>query len=128
MAQSLKLRKKIVFAYEAGFGSYQRIADIFQVGVCSVKRFVQKSRKNQSLECLLYKGGRKPGVADDELPFIEQMILNKPEITIAQIQAKFQEIRGRKISKQMVETALRKMNLTKKKKALWQLSKKRNAL
>ena len=124
MAISLELRKKIVVAYEKGLGSYQKLADIFGVGICTVRRCVEKSKKNEPLECLLYKGGRKPGISDEELPFVAQLVEKKPEITMAQIQTSFKEIKSKEVSKQMVETALRKMDLTKKKKALWHLNRK----
>ena len=126
MAISLELRTKIVEAYKNGYGSLQKIADIFGVGICTVRRCVDKARKKETLECVSYLGGRKPGVSDEELPIIEAIVKEKPESTVAQIQVSFELIQKKPLSKKMVDTALRKLNLTKKKKALWHPNRSRS--
>jgi transposase len=127
MVLSIELRKKIIQAYNNKYGSYQAISDIFDVGICSVRRMVAKDKKKESL-IPVRPPGRPPKISDDELPFIEKLLTDRSDLTILKICTEFKSQKNKVVSGKMVETALRKLNFTRKKSLLWQQSKKHPAL
>ena len=55
----VKLRKRVVAAYESGKGSYPEIAELFGVGEATVRRWVQMKRKLGTLEPKAAGGGQR---------------------------------------------------------------------
>ncbi len=127
MVLSIELRKKIIQAYNNKQGSYQAISEIFSVGICSVRRMVEKDKKKKSL-IPIRPPGRPPKISDDELPFVEKLLNDNSDLTIPKICAEFKSQKGKAVSVKMVETALRKLHFTRKKSLLWQQNKKHRAL
>jgi transposase len=127
MVLSIELRKKIIQAYNNKHGSYQAISEIFDVGICSVRRMVAKDKKKESL-VPIRPPGRPPKISNEELPFIEKLLTDKSDLTILKICAEFKSQKNKVISVKMVMTALRKLHFTRKKSLLWQQSKKHPVL
>ncbi len=127
MVLSIELRKKIVRAYNNSHGSYKTLSKIFDVGICSVRRLVEKDKRKESL-IPIRPPGRRPKISNEELPFVEKLLTDNSDLTILKICDEFKYQKNKVVSVKMVETALRKLNFTRKKSLLWQQNKKHLAL
>lgn len=114
MALSIDLRERVTASYEAGNGSYEQIADDFGVAVCSVRRWVSLLRKTGSLQKRSAPGAA-PRIPDSQIPQLEQLVAEKPDRTLNELCAIWQEKFGVSISKSAMDRALSRANLTFKK-------------
>ncbi|MEY3011903.1 MAG: Transposase, partial [Pseudomonadota bacterium] len=59
-ALSQDLRKRVVDAYDNGEGSYVQLAERFDIGVATVKRWMWRRRDTGGLQPLFSNNGNKP--------------------------------------------------------------------
>jgi transposase len=82
---SLDLRSRIVEAYQAGAGGYRKLAERFEVSVCSVRRFVALNRNKGSLEPIPHTAGPPKKIRDCDLPDLKALLAEKPDRTAAEL-------------------------------------------
>ena len=115
MAYSLDLRQKIVDAYTNSSLGYLRISKIFGVGICSVRRFIAKDKAGDLKA--KHPPGRPANIENEELIFLKEILAKKNDLTILEICGVFKEKKNKIVTSRMLETALCKINFTRKKKA-----------
>ena len=113
---SLDLRKRIVESYLAGEGSIRDIAKRFLVSPTTVHQYLKLYRQKESL--LPKKGvvGRKPVVAGEQLQLVETLLQNKSDMTLTELCTAFERKTGLKVSSASMWRAIRKIDLTYKKR------------
>jgi transposase len=62
-----ELRERVVEAYESGVGPYPVVAELFQLGEATVKRWVWQYRREGHVEPEKKGGGRESTICLDEL-------------------------------------------------------------
>jgi transposase len=88
----IELRRRVVAAYEAGVGSYPEVAERFDVGEASVKRWVRLKRKLGNLVARPKGGGRRSLIG---LKDIETALATRPDATALELTAEINRVRHR---------------------------------
>ncbi len=115
---SKDLREKIVNAYQKGLGSMHKVAKIFEVSTCSVKKYVSLFKRN--IELTPGKStGRTPALGKPELQILHEMVIKKPDKTLAEYCQLFHNETDILIGKSIMDRAFKKLNITRKKKSYY---------
>jgi transposase len=112
---SIDLRKRIVAAYEAGEGSYQTLAEQFQVGINSVVRYVTRWRSTGDLRPKPHGGGprRKIDVAGERI--VRALVASQPDATLVELCGRFAAATGITVSDTTMSDTLIEIGLARKK-------------
>ena len=86
---SIDLRQRIVEAYLTGGSSKQQIANRFSVSVSVVKKLISQWHKLGTIEPQYQTVGRKPAFSQEQLQELNQLVENRCDITLAEIQEYF---------------------------------------
>ena len=116
MALSIDIRNRIITAYEAGEGGYQKIANRFKVGICSVRRLVALRRETGGVEARRHGGGTEPKIPNDKLPDLISLVQEKPDRTAEELRLEWQKKYGTKLGRSSMVRALRRAKLSLKKR------------
>ena len=83
---SMGLCQKIVSAYESGNGTFDELADTFEVGRRTVARFVGLARAGESL-WPKSRGGGRPAAALSAaaLALLGERVADRPDATLAEL-------------------------------------------
>ena len=113
-AYSLDLRIRIAQEYE-NFGNAERIAEMFQVGVASVYKFVKLYREG-NLAPKSTNPNRLPLILDEQLNNLRDLVEEMSNRTLAQYCKLWEERKGIKVSVPVMHRAMvrAKITLTKR--------------
>lgn len=115
-AHPIELRIRVVAAYESGIGSYPEVADQFDVGEASVKRWVRLKRRDGDLTPTAKAGGRTSRIM---LADIEAALATVRDATAGELTAEFNRARRRRdhVHVSSIKRALRRHGYVVKKNA-----------
>jgi len=113
-AYSTDLRQRIVSAVERQDGSIRQIARRFQVDPSFITKLMKRFRQTGSLEPKPHGGGRSPAFDQDDLERLRQRVAERPDATLQELR----QFMGMKGSLAAIGRALRKLDITRKKKSL----------
>lgn len=113
-AYSTDLRQRIVSAVERHDGSIRQIARRFQVDPSFITKLMKRFRQTGSLEPKPHGGGRSPAFDQDDLERLRQRVAERPDATLQELR----QFLGMKGSLAAIGRALRKLDITRKKKSL----------
>lgn len=111
---SIDLRRRVVEAVFAG-ASVREAAERFGVSVASAVKWSQRARATGSPAPKPMGGKRHDRLADERI-WILARIVDKPDLTISELVAELQAVRGIRVARDTVWRLLRRENLTFKKK------------
>jgi len=115
-AHPIELRIRVVAAYESGVGSYPEVADQFDVGEASVKRWVRLQRLDGDVAPTAKAGGRfsRIGLSD-----LETALATIRDATAGELTAEFNRSRRRRdqVHVSSIKRALRRHGYVVKKSA-----------
>jgi len=80
---SLDFRRKVVTAYELGFGSIRQLADQFMISPATVHSYIFRHRETQDITPK-NPGPNRPGKLEPHRDFIVQMVKDYPDWTVRQ--------------------------------------------
>ena len=115
-ALSQDLRVRIVARFDAGF-SYEDVAEQFDVGINSVRRYVALERETGSLEPRPHAGGARKVLNDAERALLARCVEKWPDRTLKELTRLFNRASGHPVSVPTVGRELRGMGYTRKKNA-----------
>ena len=98
-----------------------KVAEIFNVSRRTVYTYVEKARKGESLEVRTSERGRKAKLTEQDKEAIKNCILEKPDITIHEINEKLQL----PVSDEQVRRTVNKMGFRRKKKSMHAIERER---
>ncbi len=87
---SLDLRERIVTAYDNEQGSRDEIARRFRVSLGMVKKLIQQRRHKGDIAPQHHRSGRKPMLLDEHRQRLNQLVNQKPDITLQEMKAALQ--------------------------------------
>jgi len=93
-------------------GGYQKIADRFKVGICSVRRLVALKRETGSVTAKPHGGGVKPKIPNERLPDLISLVREKPDRTAEELRSEWQKRYGAKLGRSSVVRALKRSKLS----------------
>jgi transposase len=82
---SMDLRKRVVEACDARWGTRQQVADRFGVSCSWVKRLLQRRRQLGHYGPLTTKPGRKPIFVGSLAQQLEKLVLEQPDVTLEEL-------------------------------------------
>jgi transposase len=84
-AYSMDLRQKIVSAYESGDGTFDEIAETFEVGRRTVARLIGLARSGESLWPKPHGGGYPASLDGDALALLRERVARRPDVTLSEL-------------------------------------------
>ena len=112
---SKDLRERIVNAYEQKEGGYKKLAKIFKVGVCSVRRFVALKKATNSISPKPHASGPQPKITNAQTSLLKMIIAEKPDRTLPEITVEWNKRNGTNVHRSSVSRALLRAGITLKK-------------
>ena len=112
-AYSSDLRERIVRAVDQG-RSQREAARVFEVGVSSVKRYLQQRAQTGSLACRPIPGGQRRLGPEQEVVLLTR-VTQAPEATLAEHCAWWEAEQGQHVSGATMWRAIRRLGWTRKK-------------
>lgn len=109
------LRERIVNAYEQKEGGYKKLAKIFKVGVCSVRRFVELKRTTNSISPKPHCSGPPPKITREQTPLLKMIIAEKPDRTLPEIAIEWNKRNGTDVHRSSISRAILRAGITLKK-------------
>src|SRR5215207_7755541 len=126
-AYSMDLRRKIVSAYESGHGTFDELADTFEVGRRTVARFVGLARPGGSLWPKPHGGGRPVRLSGDALTLLGEKVASRPDATLAELSDYLRAHAGATAHPPTLCRALRRLGLPRKKRPGGRRARRRGA-
>jgi transposase len=84
--RSKDLRIRVVEAHHAGKGSYQEIAELFNVGEASVSRWLRLAREKKDVrEPCSPGGGFPPRISPEEHAKLSALVAENPDRTVDEL-------------------------------------------
>ena len=94
---SVDLRQRVVCAVTGGM-SQEKTAEVFQVGIATVVRWMGLFRKTGSVEPKTQGGDRRSHVIESYADVLLDTVAQAPDITLVEIQKKMEEETGKHLS------------------------------
>lgn len=117
-AYSTDLRRKVVSAYEQGEGTLDEIAAIFDIGRCSVARYLRLHHAGESLQPKPRSGGVAFSLSEKHLTVLQARIAEKNDSTLAELVAHLADKETVTVHPSTVCRALQRLGLPRKKRVL----------
>ena len=114
-AYSIDLRRKIVGSYDRGDKTQGAVAQSFGVSVSFVEKLLRRRRITGDITPLPHGGGVKPLLDEDALELLKALVKEQPDATLAEVCDEVWEQRGIRVSTPTMCTALKKLDLGRKK-------------
>ncbi len=118
MKLSQDLRRRIVEAHENGEGGVKRLAKRFSVAISTVKKLFRLKKETGDIKPVEYVPGPAPKILDSDLPKLQELVKEKPDMTTKDIREQWKIHTGVNVSHSTMIRALQRANLTFKKKRL----------
>ena len=116
-ALSRDLRQRVVLAYDNGEGSYAELAERFQIGIATVKRWMWRRRDTGDIGTLFANNGPKPVFTTPEnLELLRQVLEHEPDLTYEELAAAWSGATGLQIGRSTTVAGVRKLGFSLKKK------------
>jgi transposase len=117
-AYSVDLRERVVTAINLAGMTDDEAAELFQIGEATVHRWKRLKRETGSLVPKPPRGGgMPPRVAPEQHELVRTMVREEPDLTVFELAAEFHRRTGRSISPAAMGRTLRKLGITRKKRA-----------
>lgn len=115
-AISMDLRKRIVAAHRRGAGTYDQLAERFDVGRATVSRLLRRARERRDIGRDPPGGGNPPRIARDEYPALAALVREMESATRRELADAWKERFGVSISEAAMGRTLRAAGFTRKKR------------
>lgn len=120
---SIDLRKRAVAEYRKGGMTYADVAEQFSVGEATVNRWLRLERETGDL-APRSRPGRRHKMDEAGLAVLHQLVLKRPDATLAELCSQYYEHSGVRVCITTVFRALERLNVTRKKKSSRPLSRR----
>ena len=111
----VELRQRAVQTYLETDLTQEEVAELFRVGVASVRRWFWRHRDAGHVEPFQMGGERRSKLSEDDEAFVVQVVEMRPDITIAEITEVVCLVREVDISDSCIVRALKRLGFSRKK-------------
>ncbi len=116
---SLDLRIKIINAYKNKEGTQEEIAEMFSVGLATVRRYWRKYQRDGDLKLTVHRHGPLPELSGEKLTRVKQLVLQHADSTLDELCKFYNKNRKVKVGRSMMWRACKKLGFKVKKKSLY---------
>lgn len=117
------LRERIVEAYENRKGSYRGLAAVFMVSLSFIQDIIKLYRQTGSVSPKPHGGGVPPKISGNGLETVRKLCGETPDATLMELCGQFYDRTGVQVSQSVMHNALKKLDLTRKKKLSGRLNR-----
>ncbi len=110
------LRQKIVEAYENGEGSFRKVAKRFSVSLHFMWMLWARYKETGSVEPKPHGNGRTAKIDEEGLVILRKLVQQHNDATLAELRDQFTHKTSIHVSSSAISRALKKLNITHKKK------------
>lgn len=114
---SMDLRERVVATYKSGGRSMQEVADLFDIGVATVNRWLRWDRERGSPAPLPHGGGVPLKIGPAEWALVEAELRARPDVTMLELTWFLEEQTGLVVSRSTMQRTVRLKGWTRKKSA-----------
>ena len=127
MAYSPDFRKKVIEKYQSLGGkiSYQKLSDNFGVSYCFVRTLILRWKKTGNTKKKPHGGGNPGKINQIKQFWLKDLITCYPDITLEELSERYKKQFFSSISTTSLYRALKKLKISRKKKASMILLKRR---
>jgi len=122
-AYSGDLRKKVLTAYQNGKGSMRQLTEKSDVSLTSVSGPVKNFRQNGHIRPKPHGGGKTPAADKQGCEFLTGLIERQTDLTLKELCEHYGQKSGKKVSKSAPDRTLKKSDITRRKKELYDTGK-----
>ncbi len=115
-AYSIDLRKKILSAWLNQEGSQRELAKRFKVSLSFIRDFLRRYRETGEIKPKPQGGDRRSKISGNEQKLLENLVTEKNDIYLREIQSELKQRAGIDISKPSLCRTLQRLKLRRKKK------------
>ena len=113
---STDLRKRAVAEYLRGGMTYADVAEQFSIGVATINRWIRLHRETGDITPRPRGGGARPKLDEACFTLLSQLVSQQPDSTLAELRSALAERRGVQVTLTTVHKALKRLDLTRKKR------------
>lgn len=113
---STDLRERVLNACQQGKLTKPEIATQFQVALSTLYNWITHQRTHGTLTPQPYRHGPKPEFTEQTLPLLAELHQKRPDATLAELVADYQQHTGKKVSQATLWHGLNRLKLTRKKR------------
>ena len=118
MPHPKEIRSRAVDAYLAGAGSYEFVANLFQIGSASLKRWVRRKRETGDI-ATQYCGGVAHRIDAKGLAFLKRALDKKSDLTLGELRDVYNRRWKHPVSVSTIGRAVRnRLKLPRKKRPI----------
>jgi transposase len=114
-AYSIDLRRKIVESYDRGDKTQKVVSQSFGVSLSLVEKLLRRRRIRGDIAPLPHGGGIKPLLGEDALELLKVLVKEHPDATLSELCDEVWDQREIRVSTPTMCTALKKLDLGRKK-------------
>ena len=114
----VELRDKAVQTYLKGKGSQKEIANIFGIGLSSLRRYLRQYEESGDLTPKTHPG-RPPMLGEGDLQRIKDWVEARPDIELKELCALVEQELGKEVSEPTMCRACQALDLRRKKKSYY---------
>lgn len=114
---SLELRERVVEAYRRGEGTYQEIADRFDIGVASVSRWLRRSRETGTPAPKRRTAFVPALIPAEQAPQIVALVEQFRDLTVDELANEWERRTGQRVSRSTMQRAVLRSGFRWKKNA-----------
>ena len=111
----LSVRAKAVAAYDAGHGTIEEVAKIFQIGSATLKRWLWLRRDNANLNPRPHGGGNTRKLSDADIAWLQEQRPLHADRTVLEWCAALAAARNVSVSRSAMNRVFGKLGWTRKK-------------
>lgn len=112
----VELRKRVVSAVKRGLGTREEVADMFEIGVATVGRWIRADRERGMLTPKPHGGGNSRRLDEDDVRLLVSLVEKRNDSTIEELRVAMEAQTGKTISHSTIARELKRAGLTRKKK------------
>jgi transposase len=128
MLLPVELRERVVDAYNNRKGvTVEELSKQFQVAISTIYEWLRLLAETGALDHRGHSGGWKPLIDENTLKVLKNIVDQKPDLTLKEIKEEFNKKTKKDVSVSTIDRALKRLNLTFKKKHFGPVSTKKKS-
>lgn len=124
---SLDIRQKIIDTYQEGEISQRQLAKRFRVTLSFIQKLLKQYRETGTIAPKVRTQQTPTKLNAEQMATLETLVNDNNDATLAELREQLHQITGVLIGRSTVDRMLRKLNITRKKKACTRPKKRVNA-
>lgn len=116
---SVDLRERVIRAWQRKEGTWEELAERFEVGLASVNRWIGRFRQTGTVEPDPHAGGHQHLIPEEHLPLLRELVKERPDQTLPDLVEAYARRTKVYVSDATMGRGLRRAGISRKKSRWW---------